>query len=313
MPKFGTVHINRFLTDYSQKYQNGDFVNEKLFPVVPVKKESDLYIVYDFANFTLAETKRADGAESTEIDWNFLTDNYFCEQYSQRDIVTDRERDNADKPLTIDIDTLELVTDIVMLRKEYDAAQLATNPDNYAAANTAALSGSSQWDQSGSNPLAQFKQIQQAIWQSSRKFPNLLIMALPTALALAYNSNMIELVKYTHDNLPENLIGGGPLAGLLPKNLFGMEVAIAGGAYNNANPGQSADLTDIWGTNVVAAYVERPPKIKSLSYGKTFRTEKFVRKWRVEERQGDMVEYNDIYDLKLTAPSTGFLLQSAIS
>lgn len=313
MPKFGTLHISRFLTDYSQKYANGNFVNEKLFPVVPVKKEADLYVVYDFANFTLAETKRADGAESTQLDWNFTNANYFCEQYAQKDIVTDRERDNADRPLTPDVDTLELVTDVVMLRKEYDAAQIATNPANYPAANTTALSGTSQWDQSGSNPLAQFKQAQKAIWNASRKVPNLLIMSLQVALELAYNSNMVELVKYTHDNLPDNLIGGGPLEGLLPKKLFGMEVAIAGGAYNSANPGQTADLTDIWGTNVVMAYVERAPKIKSLSYGKTFRTEKFVRKWRDEPRQGDWVEFNDIYDLKLTAASTGFLFQDVIS
>lgn len=313
MPQFGQLHIERNLTNYSLKYDNPEFINEKLFPPVPVQKESDKYLVYNLANFNLYETLRANGSESAQIDWGFTEANYFCEQHSLKDIITDRDRSNADKPLTLDIDTLELVTDGVMLKKEFNAATIATTPSNYITANTEALTGGAQWDQySTSNPLTQIKQMQLSVFEASRKYTNVLVLPYPVALALAYHPDILELVKYTNSGLLQGLTGTA-IEGLLPAKIFGMEVVIAGAAYNSANPGQTAALADIWGTNVVAAYVEQAPKLKSISYGKTFRTEKFVRKWRQEERQGDWVEYNDIYALALTASSTGFLLQTAIS
>ncbi len=311
MPSFGSLHIERNLTNYSIKYQNPEFVNEKLFPPVMVQKESDKYIVYDFSNFNPVETLRANGAESAQIDWHFSEDNYFCEEYSLHGIVTDRDRRNADRPLTLDIDTLELVTDGVTLGKEMAAATLVTTPGNYPASNTEALSGTSQWsDYANSDPLGDIKTIQTSVFQASRKYTNTIVFPYEVALTLAYHPAILELVKYTHANLLQSLMGAD---GMLPKTLFGMEVVIGGAAYNSANPGQTAELTDVWGKNVIAAYVEKAPRLKSVSFGKTFRTGKYVRKWRNEEREGDIIEYTDIYDLKMTAATTGYLLQSVIA
>jgi hypothetical protein len=315
VPRFGTLHIERNLTNYSQRYSNPNFVNEALFPNMPVKFEADKYLVYDLAHFNLYETVRANGAESTQVDWNFTEDNYFAEEHSLKDIVTDRDRANADKPLTIDVDTLELVTDGVMLRKEYDAAKIARNTSNYTTGNTSALSGTSQWSNyavGGSDPLDDIKTMQLAVFEASRKYTNTLVLPYQVAITLAYHPSILEIVKYTHANLLQGL--NGDLGdGLLPKTLFGMQLVVAGAAYNTANPGQQATLGDVWGKDIIAAYVEKAPKLKSISYGKTFRVEKYVRKWREESRHGDWVEYNDIYDLALTAASTGYLLQSVIA
>ncbi len=313
MPKFGTLHIERNLTNYSQKYNNAAFVNERLFPQVTVNFEADKYIVYDLSNFNLYETIRANGSEAAQIDWNFSEESYFAEEHSLRDIVTDRDRANADKPLTLDIDTLELVTDGVMLKKEYNAAQLARNAANYVNGNTSALSGTSQWsDYSSSNPLDDIKTLQLAVFTASRKYTNTLVLPYQVAVTLAYHPSILDLVKYTNGALLQQLTGDAG-DGLLPKKLFGMDVVVAGAAYNINNPGQQAQLGDIWGTDVIAAYVEPAVKLKSLSYGKTFRVEKYVRKWREESRHGDWVEYNDIYDLALTASATGYLLQTVIA
>jgi len=310
MPKFGTLHVERNLTNYSQKYSNAGFVNESLFPSVKVNYEADKYLVYDLSNFNLYETTRANGSEAAQVDWGFSEDSYFAEEHSLRDIVTDRDKANADKPLTIDIDTLEIVTDGVMLKKEYNAAQIARNTANYTNGNTEVAP--IKWsDYTNSKPLSDFQTMQETVFDVSRKYTNTIILGYKAAITLAYHPAILELVKYTNGGLLQTLTGGiGD--GLLPKKLFGMQVVVAGAAYNSQNPGQTASLADIWGNDVIAAYVEPGAKLKSLSYGKTFRTEKYVRKWREESRHGDWVEYNDIYDLKLTASATGFLLQSVI-
>lgn len=313
MPKFGTLHIQRNLTSYSQKYTNPAFVGEALFPSMTVNFEADKYLVYDLSNFNLYETLRANGSEAAQIQWGFSESNYFAEEYSLRDIVTDRDRANADKPLTIDIDTLELVTDGVMLKKEYQAAQLARNTANYVNGNTSALSGTSQWsDYTNSDPLSNIRTMQQDVFTNSRKYTNTIVLPYQVAITLAYHPKILELVKYTNGLLLQQLTGDAG-DGLLPKRLFGMDVEVGGAAYNTANPGQQASLGDVWGKDVICAYVEKSPKLKSLSYGKTFRVEKYVRKWREESRHGDWVEYNDIYDLALTASATGFLMQNAIA
>ena len=315
MPRFGTLHIERNLTNYSQKYTNPAFVNERLFPPVMVQFEADKYLVYDLSNFNLYATLRANGAEAAQIDWGFSESNYFCEENSLRDIVTDRDRANADKPLTLDVDTLELVTDGVMLAKEYAAAQIARNTGNYTNGNTSALSGTSQWSNyTNSTPLDDIQNMQKVIFETSRKYANTIVLPYSVAITLAYHPTLLELVKYNFgpqgQSLLQNLTGDAG-DGLLPKKLFGMDVVVAGAVYNTANPGQTASLGDIWGKDVICAYVEPGANLKSLSYGKTFRTEKYVRKWREESRHGDWVEYNDVYDLALTASATGYLLQTA--
>ncbi|MCL6454365.1 MAG: hypothetical protein K6T78_12205 [Alicyclobacillus sp.] len=313
MPAFNTLHVERNLTNYSQRYNNPAFINEKLFPPTMVQFESDKYVIYDLSHFRLYETERADGARSAQVQWKFSEGLYFATEHSLKGLVTDRERRNADKPLTLDIDTLELVTDGVMLRKEYDAAQLARNPSNYPSGNTSALSGTSQWsDYSSSTPLDDIKTMQLAVFEASRQYPNTLVLPYQVALTLAYHPTILDLVKYTHDNLLQALMGAD---GMLPKQLFGMQVVIGGAAVTTSDGTDvsTSDLTDVWGKDVIAAYVEQAPKLKSISYGKTFRTEKYVRKWREEELHGDWVEYNDVYDLALTAAPTGYLLQSAIA
>jgi hypothetical protein len=313
MPSYNSLHIERNLTNYSQRYNNPALINEALFPQVMVQYEADKYVVYDLAHFRLYETLRADRSRAGEVQWKFSEDSYFAQEHSLKGLVTDRERRNADQPLTLDIDTLELVQDGVMLRKEYDAAQLARDPSNYPESNTEALSGTSQWsDYSNSDPLADIKQMQLAVFQASRMYPNTIILPYQVALTLAYHPKILELVKYTHDNLLQSLMGAD---GMLPKQLFGMQVVIGGAAVTTAQGEDVSltDLTDVWGKDVIAAYVEQAPKLKSVSYGKTFRTEKYVRKWREEELHGDWVEFNDVYDLKITAAPTGFLLQNVIA
>ena len=48
MPSRSQTHIDRALTNMSVKYMQdaSGFVNDKVFPVLPVQKQSDRYFVY---------------------------------------------------------------------------------------------------------------------------------------------------------------------------------------------------------------------------------------------------------------------------
>jgi hypothetical protein len=306
MPQLKGLHIDRLLTNFSLRYHNAAFINEILFPEVKVEKESDLYAKYGLEMFNVYESLRANGGRSNEVDWTTTNDRYACEQHSLSDIVTDRERDNADQPITVDMDTVEFLQDALDLTKEYKAAQIARNASNYAAGNTNALSGTSLWsDFTNSKPLNDLKELQAQIFTASRQMPNVIIIPKQVALTLAVHPQILDLRKYTDPNL---MTSTG-----LPPVLQGMKVVEAGAGYNTANPGQDAQLADVWGTDIIAAYSDPKPKLKALTYGMTFRTNKYTRKWRDDEREGFKVEQNDIYDLKPVATGCGFLLQNVIA
>lgn len=306
MPQLKGLHIDRLLTNFSLRYHNAAFINEILFPEVKVEKESDLYAKYGLEMFNVYESLRANGGRSNEVDWTTTNDRYACEQHSLSDIVTDRERDNADQPITVDMDTVEFLQDALDLTKEYKAAQIARNATNYASGNTNALSGTSLWsDFTNSKPLNDLKELQAQIFTASRQMPNVIIIPKQVALTLAVHPQILDLRKYTDPNL---MTSTG-----LPPVLQGMKVVEAGAGYNTANPGQDAQLADVWGTDVIAAYSDPKPKLKELTYGMTFRTNKYTRKWRDDEREGFKVEQNDIYDLKPVATGCGFLLQNVIA
>lgn len=304
MPQLKGLHIDQLLTNFSVRYTNAAFVNEMLFPEVKVEKESDLFATYGLEMFNVYESRRANGGRSNEVDWTVTNDSYRAEQHSLSDIVTDREIANADKPITVEMDTVEFLSDTLMLSKEYKAAQIARNAANYVNGNTEALSGTAQWsDYTNSKPLSDLKTMQTGVFQASRKMPNIVIIPQEVALTLALHPTILDLRKYTD---PKLLTLSG-----LPPVLQGMKVVEAGAGYNTANPGQTAQLADVWGKDVIVAYSDPKPKIKSLTYGMTFRTNKYTRKWRDEEREGFKIEQNDIYDLKPVATGCGFLLQNA--
>lgn len=306
MPELQGLHIDRLLTNYSMRYSNAAFIADTLFPVVKVEKESDLYAKYGLEMFNVYESRRANGGRSNEVDWTVGNDRYAAEQYSLSDIVTDRDKQNADKPITVEMDTVEFLDDAMSLGKEYRAAQIARNAANYISANTEALSGTSQWsDYTSSAPLTDIKTMKTAIWQASRKMPNLIELPAEVALTLANHPDIIDLRKYTD---PKLINDTG-----LPMKLLGLDVVIGGAGYNTANQGQTATLADVWGKDVICAYSEKNPKLKSITYGMTFRTNKYVRKWRDEPREGFVIENNDIYDQRQIAPGCGFLLQNAIA
>lgn len=306
MPELQGLHIDRLLTNYSERYKNGAFVNEILFPAVKVEKESDLYAVYGLEMFNVYESRRANGGRSNEVDWTVGNDRYAAEQYSLSDIVTDRDKQNADKPITVEMDTVEFLDDAMSLGKEYRAAQIARTAANYLPANTEALSGTSQWsDYTNSTPIKDLTTMQQAIFRASRKMPNTIVIPQEVALVLAEHPSILDQIKYTDKAL---LTRSG-----LPSTLKGLKVVEAGAGYNTANIGQTPELADVWGQDVIVLYTENAPKLKSITYGMTFRTSKYVRKWRDEPREGWIIENNDIYDQKQIASGCGYLLQNAIA
>src|SRR5690554_4977652 len=125
MPEPNDVHVDQVLTGMSVQYKNASFIANQVLPIVSVKKESDKYFVYDKRDrFAVPNTLRAPKTESKQASWNVDTDTYACEEHALNDLIDDREYANADKPLDVKRDTIENLTDLLLLSQEKRVADL---------------------------------------------------------------------------------------------------------------------------------------------------------------------------------------------
>ena len=84
-PTRSQVHVDAILTQMSVAYiqSSDEFIADKVFPNVPVGKQSDKYFKYNKDAFLRAQAERRSGAtESAGGGFELSTDNYFCDQFS---------------------------------------------------------------------------------------------------------------------------------------------------------------------------------------------------------------------------------------
>ena len=303
-PTKGDVHTNAVLSGVSVMYQNDKMIADLVMPVVPVKKESDKYYTYT-RNWRLPEAKRAAGAEAAEVEWNLGEDTYSCEEYALKDLIPDRVRNNADKPLNMDVDTTENLTKLVQLMREKRVADIVFAGGNHGT--TSALSGGNQWDNyAESDPIGDVRTARATVHLASSQEPNTLVIGKQAHDKLLDHPDILERIKYTQRGvITEDILA----------RVFEVDKYIVGRSiYDSSQSGGDEVLAYVWGKSVALIYAESSPGIKKVSYGYQFQSRGFrTKKWRVEGRDGDFIESGEIRDEKVVATACGYLYTTVVS
>jgi len=303
-PTKGDVHTSAILSGVSVMYHNDDMIADLVMPVVPVKKEADTYYKYT-RNWMLPNAKRAAGAEAAEVEWNLTTDTYSCEEYALKDLIPDRVRDNADKPLNMDVDTTENLTKLIQLLREKRVADIVFTGGNHGS--TQALSGANQWDDyAGSDPIGDVRTARSTVHLASSQNPNVMVVGKQVHDKLLDHPDILERIKYTQRGvITEDILA----------RVFEVDKYIIGKAiYDSSEDGAAESLAYVWGKSVALIYAEASPGIKKVSYGYQFQSRGFrTKKWRVEGRDGDFIESGEIRDEKVVATACGYLYTTVVS
>lgn len=315
----GNIHIDVALTNVSVGFENNSFVGERLFPTVPVLKQSNKYYVFGRETWSVHLDIRAPGTEANEIPgYQVSTDTYFANEHALQVAVTDEERQNADAPFDPDRDGAELVTEKVLLGREVAMKTLVTTAANYPGGGTTTLSGTAQWnDYVNSNPIGD---IRTGIrWVNSQIFrnPNTAVIPYQVMSQLEDHPDFIERIKYSERGImtPEIIA-----------SVLGIEnVIIPSGGQNTANPGQAVSLGYVWGKDVVLAYVPQRAGLRIPAFGYEFTWNyaagqgQVVDRWRENHRKCDLIRMQRRYDLKLPAQDVngktiaGYLIKTAVA
>lgn len=300
------VHIDVVLTNVSLGWPNNDAVGEQLFPSVPVKKQSDKYYIFGRESWLLETSDyRAPGSEANEIPGvRVSTDTYYATEHALQVAVTDEERENADSPLSPDVDGTNLVTSKILLAREVKMQTLVTTIANFAAANSVTLSGTAQWNNltgGTSHPISDIRTGVRAINAKLFKDPNVGIFPYQVMSQLQDHTDLLTRIQYSERAIMTPEIFAAIVG--LPKVIVpGIAVGTgAQGTFGNAVVGSY-----LWGKDVLLAWVPDAAGLKIPAFGYEYvwgyaGNAMVVDRWREERRKSDLIRVGRRYDLKLTA------------
>lgn len=307
MPLITSVKFDQIMTNISVQFANqSGYLADQVLPSVSVVKESAAYWVYDKSRFDTPDSKRAPRSEYNRIDWNVTTDTYLAEQYGLEGEIDDEERKNAASPLDLDVDTTEIVTDMVLNNRERRVANIVL--DTAVITQNVTLAGVDQWsDYANSDPLDDVKTARITIYTGAPGYtPNMLEMGYQVLEVIKLHPDIKEIVKYTERAIITKQI----LAAV-----FEVDEVLVGKVVRRSSKEGAADaFTDIWGKDVLVFFSEGRPSLKRASLGYQMRQNELrVFRYREDKRDTDVIRVSEKQDEKIVSAALGYLIKAAVA
>ena len=271
MPKMQDAHIDRALTNMSVAYlqEANAFIADKVFPVVPVKRQSDVYYTYNKADFMRDEAQvRGAASESAGGDYGVEAGNpYYCRKHAFHKDVTPEERANYDEPLDADTDATDFVSQKMLIRREMEWANKFFKTGVWGTEITGKATSPAegevvQWDQATSDPIKNITSASVAMASATGYKPNKLVLSPYAFNALKNHEDILDRIKYTQR---------GIVTTDLLATLFEVDnVYVAWGVVNSAAKGAEEDVDFIFGKHALLCYSNPRPALRKPSAGYIF-------------------------------------------
>jgi len=298
---------NQVLTRLAFSYKFGGFVGFSLFPIIRHPVDSGKIAIFKKQN-QVSNYKRALGALSKRIvdDVEGFKDFTINEESLERP-VDDREWMNAIDPMKAKLlsekGKLKVLQNELAMSIEYRQATLATDPANFD--NKDALSGTSQFSHTDSDPIKKIEEIKQTVADEINCKPEelTLLISSPVWQVIKNHSKLLERIKYTDRGIITENIG---------KEIFEVKNLIIGRATHSHGETKES----MWGNNIICCYV--PETIESIEepvFGATVRQEGYpiVLSYREERSSSTVTQYKDALEPVIVNSKAGFLLQNCIA
>ena len=313
-PTQSAVHVNRPLTMLSVAYAQAQsaFIADKVFPVVPVDKQSDLYYVYTKNDWFRDEAKpRGAGTESAGGGYNLSTASYKCDVFAFHKDIPDQVRANEDVPLNSDRDATEFVTNRLLLRREI---QWATDFFTTSVWGTD-LTPSNLWsDYAASDPIGDIRTGVRTVKVNTGFEPNTLVLGYDVFAKLQDHPDIVDRYKYTNrEVITEQMLA----------RLFKVErVLVAGGVKATNVENETAAYSFIHGKHALLCYTNARPGILQPSAGYIFSWRGVsagsgytigTSKFRMEHLKSDRVEGEIAFDNKVIGSDLGYFFNGAVA
>ena len=323
MPSQSDLHINVPLTNVSIAYMQAanTYIADKVFPRVPVQKQSDLYWKFSKSDWRRTDVeKRAPSTESKGVGWNMDSDSYFAHVYAVHKDIDDQLRANADSVFSLDRDSTQFITNQMLLKRDIDWNNRYFKPGVWE---TDLVGGTDfgKWSDAGSDPIGDVQKLVIDFRKLTGFAPNIMVFGAHTMAALKQHPDIIDRIKYTQRGIvTEDLIA----------TLFGIDeiyttyATVATGpqipdaveqdkvaTYDFINDSKSAMML----------YAPKSPSLLTPSAGYTFTWNGYaagnsqgikIKRFRMEHIASDRIEAEMTYDQKVVCTDLGVHLGSVV-
>lgn len=236
--------IDPVLSRVAQGYRNAEMVGYSLFPSVPVYASGGQIIEFGKEAFELYETQRAAAGDVQTMRFGYLGKPYALENHALSGVVPyEHLRDAAAVPgIRLGEMAVTRVMKSLSLRLEKQQADLSRTAATYPTSNKVNVSATPWTDKVNGNPTQDIETAKNAIRSQMGTMPNTVVLSAKAFAAVKSHPLIIDRFKYTgRDSVTAEMLSA----------IWDVATVRIGGAVYMA----SGVLTDVWGGDVVVAYV----------------------------------------------------------
>ena len=321
-PTQSQVHVDAILTNISVAYMQRaeNFIADKVFPVVPVDKQSDKYFTYEKNDWLRDEAQvRTDGTESVGSGYNISTATYYCDVFAIHKDIGDQTRANADAPINVDREAAEFVTHRLLTRREIQFNQDFMSGGVWGTTASGVASGAStgefnQWDNfTDSDPIENIEEAKAAILGVTGLEANTLVLGYDVFRSLKHHPDLVDRIKYTSSQtITEDMLA----------RMFDIERVLVSKSIKATNAeGATGAYSFTTGKNALLCHVASAPGLLTPSAGYTFQWTGVSQglgatigtsSFRLESLKATRVEAELAFDNKVVGTDLGYFWQNAV-
>lgn len=299
--------VDPIITNLLLGYGSQDYVGDALFPVVDHTKEGGKIPKFGKTHFRQHATERALRAKSNVIVPDLKSSVRIAMDEHDASLPLDI-REVADSDLDEQSAAAFAAQEIIFHSRELACATLARDATKYAAANKVTLSGTDQFDNSGSDPIVVIRAGQKAIRAAVAKYPTTIVIGAAVWEALQDHAKITARISHSqHAVLTPELFG----------QMFGFKDVRIGSAVTVDD--QDA-VTDVWGKDIVMAFVPtamdgQKRSLYMPAYGYTVRRKGYPQGdiWYSADGKVSYVRSTELFDVAQTGADAGYLIKAAVS
>lgn len=325
LPTARDVHADRYLSGYSVGYGQdlkNDYVADRACTVVPVKNQSDSFVIWDKADQYRDEMGLwADGAPTPEGGFRKSDGTYMCKRYGIKSLITDPQRDNADGEIDLEAAKVKWLTGQTKLRRDkifqsvaFKTGVWTANTEQTGVAAAPAANQFLQFNDGASIPLEVVHKQKLVVQLSTGLMPNVIVTDPDTDMWLKLHSTIKDIYKHTQP---------GVITDDLLAQAFGVEEYIVAKAVENtANEGATATMARPFGKGMLIMHRAKTPSDDDPTALSLFSWSKHdfvtpegaaIDTWRDEDRSGDWYRASQFVDIKISANDLGVFLLNTVA
>lgn len=303
------VHVDRPLTDISTAFiQSAEgFVANKVFPTIPVGKQTNKYFTWDRNNFFLdSMEKRADATESAGGAIEKSTATYSCDVWSLHKDIGPQVRANDDEGNLDSAAAIYLAQqNLIRMDRQFSADFFVTGKWTNEVTGTTDFT---KWSDGTSNPEKDIQLGVLTVLTLTGIKPNTLVVGFKAHQALKRHPAIKDQIKYTSS--------ASITSAIIAKHLEVDRYIVSEGVYATNDEAAASDTYSlIQGDNALLCYSTPSPGLMTPTAGYTFvwsgltglnsngvTTSKFF----MDKTKADRIEIESAFDMKLVSADLGY-------